>query len=110
MSLSIGCPGSVLLRMPSMAAIIMAENVRYGLLLGSGHRNSMRLAFGDAEYIGMRMEALRFLREYARFTGASKPGTSLLKLFVVGVANASSEGACFSRPPMAYSAICDSPA
>jgi len=45
---------------------------------GSGVRNSSRFAFGDAEYIGIRIDAERFRLEYARFTGASKPGTSRL--------------------------------
>jgi hypothetical protein len=45
---------------------------------GSGVRNSSRFAFGDAEYIGIRTAAERFRLEYARFTGASKPGTSRL--------------------------------
>ncbi len=36
----------------------------------------MRFAFGDGEYIGMRTAAERLRAEYARFTGASKPGTS----------------------------------
>src|SRR5512139_3322236 len=101
MSLSRGCPGSTLFRIPSSAAMDMAEKVRYGLELGSGQRNSSLLALGEAEYIGILMEALLFLREYARLTGASNPGTSLLKLFVVGVAKASRAGACFSSPPMA---------
>ena len=38
----------------------------------------MRFAFGDGEYIGMRIAAERLRDEYARFTGASKPGTSRL--------------------------------
>ena len=49
----------------------MAANARYGLAEGSGGRNSTRLAFGLAEYMGMRTAADRFRREYARFTGAS---------------------------------------
>src|SRR5271166_5828518 len=80
MSLSSGCPGSILLSMPSSPAISMAENARYGLQLGSGGRNSTRLAFGEAEYIGMRQAAERLRREYARFTGASKPGTRRLRV------------------------------
>ena len=46
--------------MPSRAAIIIAANARYGLQLGSGQRNSIRLAFGLGLYIGMRHEAERF--------------------------------------------------
>ena len=45
---------------------------------GSGERNSMRFALGDGEYIGMRIDAERLRAEYARLTGASKPGTSRL--------------------------------
>ena len=36
-----------------------AANARYGLHVGSGVRNSMRLAFSDFEYIGMRTAAER---------------------------------------------------
>ena len=50
----------------------------YGLQDASGGRNSSRFAFGFEEYIGIRTAAERFRREYARFTGASKPGTSRL--------------------------------
>ena len=46
--------------MPSITAISMAENARYGLQLGSGQRNSTRLAFGLGLYIGMRHDAERF--------------------------------------------------
>ena len=45
--------------MPSRPAISIAENARYGLHDGSGTRNSMRLAFGFAPVIGMRMQAER---------------------------------------------------
>ena len=45
--------------MPSIAAISIAANARYGLQLGSGQRNSTRLAFGLGLYIGMRQEAER---------------------------------------------------
>src|SRR5208283_4606188 len=105
MSLSSGWPGSILLSIPSSPAISMAENARYGLQLGSGGRNSTRLAFGEAEYIGMRHAAERLRREYARFTGASKPGTRRLYELVVGAANATMAGACFSNPPMYHRAI-----
>ena len=63
MSLSSGCPGSILFWMPSTAAISMAEKVRYGLLLGSGQRNSSLFALGEGEYMGMRMAALLLRRE-----------------------------------------------
>jgi hypothetical protein len=41
------------------------------LALGSGKRTSTRLALGDGENIGMRMDAERLRLEYARLTGAS---------------------------------------
>ena len=44
---------------PSTPAISIAENARYGLADGSGQRNSIRFAFGESEYIGMRMQAER---------------------------------------------------
>src|SRR5215470_12354494 len=90
--------------MPSSAAIRIDVNVRYGLLLGSGQRNSNRFALGLDEYIGMRTEAERFRCDMARFTGASNPGTSRLYEFVVGAAKARIARACLSTPPMAYSA------
>src|SRR5581483_8144054 len=58
----------------------------------------------------MRMHALRLRDEYARFTGASKPGTSRRYEFVVGAQNARSAGACSSRPATYARASCDSPA
>ena len=42
-----------------MPAISIAENARYGFAAASGQRNSIRLAFGESEYIGMRMQAER---------------------------------------------------
>src|SRR3954452_14474103 len=100
MSLSSGSPGSMRFSMPSSPAISIAANARYGLQLGSGERNSMRFAFGLGEYIGMRMAALRFRELYARFTGASNPGTSRLYELVVGLQSAASDRACLSTPPM----------
>jgi hypothetical protein len=38
----------------------MAEKARYGFAAESGGLNSIRFAFGDSEYIGMRMQAERF--------------------------------------------------
>src|SRR4030095_6853913 len=70
-SLSTGLPGSILLAMPSRPAIRHAENERYGLQVGSGVRNSMRLAPSDFEYIGMRMHAERLRWLYTRLIGAS---------------------------------------
>src|SRR5437899_8462290 len=100
MSLSSGSPGSMRLSMPSRPAISIAENARYGLQEGSGERNSARLALGLGEYVGMRIAAERFRDEYARFTGASKPGTSRLYELVVGLQIAASARACLRRPPM----------
>src|SRR5512142_2987537 len=110
MSLSSGSPGFSLLTTPSNPAIIIAANARYGFADGSGGRNSTRFAFGLAEYIGIRHAADRFRREYARFTGASKPGTRRLYEFVVGAMIADSAGPCAMSPPMYHSAICDNPA
>jgi hypothetical protein len=70
-----GSGGSILFLMPSMPAISIAANAMYGLLDGSGTRNSSRLAFGLAPVIGMRTQADLFRWEYTRLTGASKPGT-----------------------------------
>src|ERR671924_1993425 len=87
--------------MPSIIAISIADHARYPLQLGSGQRNSSRLAFGLFEYIGIRMAAERLRADNARFTGASKPGTSRRYELVVGAAKASSAGACLNRPPAA---------
>src|SRR4051812_19137856 len=100
MSLSSGSPGSMRFSIPSRPAISIAAKARYGLHDGSGERNSSRLAFGDGEYIGMRIDAERLRDEYARFTGASKPGTSRLYEFVVGLHKAARARACFRSPPM----------
>src|SRR5579863_847579 len=99
MSLSSGGPGSILFSIPSSPAISIAANAMYGLQLGSGGRNSTRFSFGDAEYMGMRHAAERFRREYARFTGASNPGMSLLYEFVVGAMIADNAGPCLISPP-----------
>ena len=77
-----------------------AAKVKYGLHDGSGGRNSSRFAFGEDENIGIRTAAERLRAEYARFTGASKPGTSRLYEFVVGAANPTNAGACFKSPPI----------
>src|SRR5512140_3803852 len=100
MSLSSGCPGSMRFSMPSRPAISMAENARYGLHDGSGERSSIRFAFGEGEYIGMRMAALRLRELYARLTGASNPGTSRLYELVVGLQMAANARACLRIPPM----------
>src|SRR5919199_819438 len=96
--------------MPSTPAMSMAAKARYGLADESGQRNSIRLAFGESEYIGIRMHADRLRCEYTRLTGASKPGTSRRYEFVVGAQNASSAGAWRSSPPMYARASCESPA
>src|SRR5881394_2768333 len=95
---------------PSRPARSNAENARYGFAAGSGVRNSIRFAFGFAEYVGIRIAAERFRAEYARFTGASNPGTRRLKLFVVGLQKQVSADACFKIPPMKKSAISLKPA
>src|SRR6266481_9729760 len=110
MSLSRGWPGSILFSTPSRPAINIAANARYGLQLGSGGRNSTRLAFGEAEYMGIRHAAERFRREYARFTGASNPGTRRLYELVVGAMIAARAGPCLINPPIYQRAICDKPA
>ena len=48
-----------------------AANERYGLQVGSGVRNSMRLAPSALEYMGMRMAAERLRWLYTRLIGAS---------------------------------------
>src|ERR1700691_1560686 len=93
MSLSNGWPGSSRRWMPSIPAISIAENARYGLQVGSGNRTSMRLALGDGEYIGIRTEAERLRDEYARLIGASKPGTSRRYELVPGLVKAAIVGA-----------------
>src|SRR5206468_7329307 len=100
MSLSSGSPGSILFWIPSMPAIIIALKARYGLQLGSGKRTSMRRVFGDGPVIGMRTDAERLRLEYARFTGASKPGTSRRYELVVGLVSAAIDLACLMMPPM----------
>src|SRR5216683_921702 len=99
-SLSSGSPGSMRFSMPSSPAISIAAKARYGLQLGSGGRYSRRFALGEVEYIGMRIAAERLREEYARFTGASNPGTSRLYEFVVGLQSAASARECLSSPPM----------
>src|SRR6185369_5521425 len=100
MSLSRGWPGSSLFSTPSKPAINIAANAKYGFELGSGGRNSTRFALGDAEYMGMRQAAERLRREYAKLTGASKPGTRRLYELVVGAMIADNAGPCLINPPM----------
>src|SRR5437899_11088793 len=110
MSLSSGWPGSILFSTPSSPAIIIAANPMYGLQLGSGGRNSTRFALGDAEYIGIRHAAERLRREYARFTGASKPGTRRLYELVVGAMIADRAGPWLISPPIYHNPSCERPA
>src|SRR5437016_14285623 len=70
-SLSMGLGGSILFRTPSSPAISIAGKAKYGLQLGSGVRNSSRLAFSLVEYIGILTQALRLRAEYTRLIGAS---------------------------------------
>src|SRR5580704_9292796 len=100
MSLSSGSPGSIRFWIPSIPAISIAVKPRYGLQLGSGKRTSTRRVFGFGPVIGMRQDAERFRLEYARFTGASKPGTSRRYEFVVGLVKAAIDFACLMMPPM----------
>ena len=37
----------------------IAENARYGFAAESGGRNSIRFAFAESEYIGIRIQAER---------------------------------------------------
>src|SRR5205085_9612165 len=55
--LSSDSPGSVLFMRPSKPAINIPAKARYGFADGSGGRNSTHLAFGLAEYIGIRTAA-----------------------------------------------------
>src|SRR5207253_8754944 len=110
MSLSSGSHGSTRFSMPSSPAISMAEKARYGLQDGSGERNSMRFALGLGEYMGMRIAAERLRELYARFTGASKPGTRRLYELVVGAMIADRAGPCLISPPIYHNASCESPA
>ena len=70
----------------------------------------MRLAFGLAPVIGMRMQAERLRCEYTRLTGASKPGTNRWKELTLGLVKASNAGACLRMPPMYQRAMSDRPA
>ena len=47
---------------PSIPAINIAENAKYGLAAGSGKRTSIRVAFGDGT-IGIRIDAERLRAE-----------------------------------------------
>src|SRR5713101_1931011 len=100
MSLSSGWPGSSRRWIPSIPAISIAENARYGLQVGSGNRTSIRLALGDGEYIGIRTDAERLRDEYARLIGASKAGTRRRYELVVGEVMAASVGAWWIMPAM----------
>jgi hypothetical protein len=58
-----GLPGSIFFLIPSRPAISIAEKARYGLQVGSGGRNSMRLAFGFSLKTGIRAAAERLRAE-----------------------------------------------
>src|SRR4029079_6053476 len=75
----------------------IAAKARYGLASGSGKRTSTRLAFGFVVY-GMRRDDERLRAEEASNTGASKPGTSRLYEFVVGLVKAFIALACLMMP------------
>ena len=64
-----GSGGSILFFTPSSPAISMAQNARYGLHVGSGVRNSRRLAAGVLKKTGIRTHADRFRCEYTRLIG-----------------------------------------
>src|SRR4051794_20995950 len=85
--------------MPSMPAISIAANARYGLAIGSGKRTSTRFAFGEVVH-GMRQDAERLRAEEASSTGAPQPGTSRLYELVDGLVKAFSAFACLMMPPM----------
>ncbi len=61
--LSSGAPGSHPFMIPSMPAMKIAANVRYGLPAGSGGRNSTRFWRGSGLTSGMRQAAERFRAE-----------------------------------------------
>jgi len=61
MSLSSASPGCNLFSIPSRPAISIAENARYVLQDGSGNLTSTLFAFGLAEYVGILIDAERFL-------------------------------------------------
>src|SRR4029453_9959868 len=77
-SLSTGLPGSIFFAMPSSPAMTQAAKLRYGLQVGSGVRNSIRLAPSDFGYMGMRMAGGGLRGLYTGLMGASYPGTSRL--------------------------------
>ena len=85
--------------MPSRPAMSIAANARYGFAGGvrAAELDPLRLRRvavhrdADAAPSGCATST-------TRFTGASKPGTSRRYEFVVGAQNASSAGACASRP------------
>ena len=76
-SLSKDSPGSILFFIPSKPAINIAEKVRYGFPAASGNLIS-HLAPFLLNVIGILHDADLFLAEYAKSTGASKPGINLL--------------------------------
>src|SRR5699024_12714459 len=95
-------------KMPSIPAISCAVNAKYGFADGSGARNSMRLAAGLSPVSGIRIAAERLDWEYARFTGASKPGDRRRQECTVGVGSAKTAGAGTGRRPMEARAAAES--
>src|SRR5260370_34625586 len=110
MSLSSGCRGSRRRCTPSSPAIIIAENARYGLQVGSGKRTSIRFALGDGEYIGIRTAAERLRLEYARVICASKAGTRRRLELVVGLVMGASVGEWWMMAALVWSPHYEIPA
>ena len=96
-----------MLTIPSIPASSITVNARYGLHAGSGDLYSIRVAFPLAA--GTLINAERFLRPYALYTGASYPGTKRLYEFTIGFVIAVIAGACFKRPPMKCNASFERP-
>ena len=68
--------------------------------VASDGRNSIRLVASVRPSSGIRIAAVRLARPKTAWTGASNPGTSRLKLLVLGLVKASSAGLCSRIPPM----------
>ena len=70
-------------RIPSRPAIICAENDRYGLLDGSGTRNSTRLAFGLLPVTGTNAKAKRI--EFRVPDPSSNPYLAFAAMLMAGI-------------------------
>src|SRR4029453_19039305 len=78
----IGLAGSLRLRStPFKPAARHAAAARYGFMSAPGQRVSRRVDFGDA--VITRKLAVRLSTPHVGFTGAQKPSTSRLYLFLV---------------------------